>query len=73
MREPDKVESWVVFQALQGDQSGIRSVCTESEWVDIVARKPGLNQLVRADIASETEAEKLARGTSGDIVKRKRG
>ena len=70
MREPDKIETWVVFQAMQGEQSGIRSVCTESEWTAIVARKPGVNQLVQAGITSEMEAEKLARGTSGDVQKR---
>src|SRR5690242_17591801 len=70
MRETDENETWVVFQALQGQQSGIRSVCTQSEWTAIVARQPGLNQLVREGITSETEAEKLARGTSGDEKKR---
>ncbi|MBI3865622.1 MAG: hypothetical protein HY290_27430 [Planctomycetia bacterium] len=70
MREPETTETWVVFQALQGAQSGIRSICTESEWTDILARKPGVNQLVQAGIASETEAEKLARGTSGDAKQR---
>jgi hypothetical protein len=70
MREPEKVETWVVYQAVQGDQSGIRSVCTQSEWPAIEARKPGVNQLVREGITSETEAEKLARGTSGDVKQR---
>src|SRR5207244_3760089 len=70
MREPDKIETWVVYQAVQGDQLGIRSVCTQSEWPTILARRPGVNQLVREGITSETEAEKLARGTSGDVAKR---
>lgn len=70
MPQPDQSETWVVFQAMQGEQSGIRSVCTQSEWTAIVARKPGVNQLVQGGIASETEAEKLARGTSGDVKKR---
>ena len=70
MREPEKIEMWVVYQAVQGDQLGIRSVCTQSEWPAIEARRPGVNQLVREGIVSETEAEKLARGTSGDLKKR---
>ena len=70
MRAPEKIETWVVYQAVQGDQSGIRSVCTQSEWPVIEARKPGVNQLIREGITSETEAELLARGTSGDVKKR---
>ena len=35
-----------------------------------VAQNPGVNKLVQAGITSESEAEKLARGTSGDLKKR---
>ena len=66
MREPEKVEEWVVYQAVQGAQSGIKSVCKQSEWESIESRQPGLNKLLQKGITSEAEAEKLARGTSGD-------
>ena len=33
--------------------------------------KPGQRQLIQGKIANEGEAEKLARGTSGDPVKRR--
>ncbi|MBI3866444.1 MAG: hypothetical protein HY290_31575 [Planctomycetia bacterium] len=70
MREKEKIEHWVVYQAVQGAQSGIRSVCKQSEWEAVESRQPGVNKLVQAGITSESEAEKLARGTSGDLKKR---
>jgi hypothetical protein len=70
MREKEKVEHWVVYQAVQGAQLGIRSVCKQSEWEALDSRQPGVNKLVQAGITSESEAEKLARGTSGDLKKR---
>lgn len=71
MREPEKIEEWVVYEAIQGEQTGIRSVCKQSEWEAIELRHPGFNSLVQKGITSETEAEKLARGTSGDLKPRK--
>lgn len=72
MRQTEKIEEWVVYQTIQGEQTGRRSVCKQSEWEAIELRYPGLNSLVQSGITTETEAEKLARGTSGDIVPRKR-
>jgi len=71
MRELPKVESWVVYEAVQGDDTGRRWVCKQSEWEAIELRHPGLNMLIQQGITSETDAEKLARGTSGDVPKRK--
>ncbi len=70
MRETDKVEAWVVYEAVQGSDVGRKSVCQQSEWEAIDSRHPGHNKLIQAGITSETEAEKLARGTSGDAKKR---
>lgn len=70
MRETEKVEAWVVYEAVQGDNVGRKSVCRQSEWVAIETRFPGHNKLVQGGITNETEAEKLARGTSGDAKKR---
>jgi hypothetical protein len=66
MRET--AEQWAVYEAIQGKAVGIRSVCTDSEWQALELTHPGLNMLVQKGIASEADAEKLARGTSGDPV-----
>jgi len=71
MRPHEKVEDWVVYQTIEGDRTGHRSICKQSEWDALVLRNPAMNVLVQAGIASEMEAEKLARGTSGDLVPRK--
>ena len=67
MRETEKIETWVVFEAVQGNDIGRKSLCKQSDWEDIDSRHPGHNRLVQGGITSETEAEKLARGTSGDV------
>ena len=70
MRKTDLVEAWVVYETVQGDDIGRKSVCQQSEWEDIDSRHPGHNKLILGGILSETEAEKLARGTSGDAKKK---
>ena len=72
MREPAKVEKWVVYETLTGPNIGMKSVCTASDWQAIQLRSPGHNQLVMEGITDETEAEKLARGTSGDLKPRQK-
>jgi hypothetical protein len=64
------VENWVVYETIEGKQSGRRSVCKQSEWQEIERKFPGVNTLVREGIEEESVAEKLARGTSGDAKKR---
>jgi len=71
MRKSEIVEQWVVYEAIQGAQLGMKSVCVQSEWEKIKLHQPGLNRLIQQGIASETEAEILARGTSGDVKPRK--
>lgn len=63
--------SWVVYQsAVRGQPTGPNAVCEQSEWDALEAQAPGANRLIRAGIRSEGEAERLARGTSGDPVPR---
>jgi hypothetical protein len=63
---------WVVYKvAVRGNPDGMNAVCEQSEWDAMELAKPGQHQLIQRDIASEGEAEKLARGTSGDPVKRR--
>lgn len=70
MRELPKVEKWAVYETLSGPTVGRRTVCSASEWKSIQTREPGRHKIIREAITDESEAEKLARGTSGDIKSR---
>jgi len=70
MREK-KVESWVVYlMTVNKKLSETKAVCEQTEWDAMELARPGYHTLVRAGIATETEAEKLARGTAGDPKRR---
>ena len=59
--------SWVVFKMTVYKQAeALYAVCEQSEWDAMELARPGYHTLIQAGIPSETEAEKLARGTSGD-------
>ncbi len=63
---------WVVYQILApGKPEGTRAVCEQSEWEAMDRAKPGRYQLVQGGIVNEGEAERLARGASGDPVPRR--
>jgi hypothetical protein len=63
--------SWVVYRVtIKGQADGPNAVCEQAEWEAMERDRPGLHTLVRAGIASEGEAERLARGTSGDPAPR---
>ena len=69
-----KVESWVVYQMpIKGRDTGMNAVCETKDWEALQVSQPGVMTLIRSGIASEGEAERLARGTSGDPVKRNSG
>jgi len=71
MRQVAEVVSWVVYRmTLHGKPTGMNAVCAQGEWDAMELAQPGYHTLVRAGIASESEAEKLARGTSGDAKPR---
>jgi hypothetical protein len=58
---------WAVYEkgAAENDQ-GMNVVCEQDEWDALELAQPGKNRLIRAGITNEGEAERLARGTSGD-------
>src|SRR5262249_38404647 len=57
-----KNQLWVVYKkTIGGHPSGMNVVCRQSEWDAMVLSKPGLQTLVQDAIASEGEAERLAR------------
>jgi hypothetical protein len=58
---------WVVYRiAVPGKPDGMNAVCEQGEWDGMELSRPGLHQLIQAGVTSEGEAERLARGTSGD-------
>ncbi|HYH64618.1 MAG TPA: hypothetical protein VD866_07990 [Urbifossiella sp.] len=66
-----RAAAWVVYQAVvKGMEQGPNAVCDQAEWDAMEASAPGANRLIRGGITSEAEAERLARGTSGDLVPR---
>jgi len=64
-------ESWVVYQsAVRGEPTGPNAVCEQDEWEALERANPGHNRLIQSGIRTEGEAERLARGTSGDPIAR---
>ena len=67
MPKSDRAVSWVVYlMTVHGRESGVNAVCEQAEWDQIELANPGRHALVRSGISNEAEAERLARGTSGD-------
>ncbi|HZY87423.1 MAG TPA: hypothetical protein VFE78_21480 [Gemmataceae bacterium] len=63
----EKAVSWVVYlMPVKNNAAGMSAVCEQGEWDAMELARPGRHTLVRSGIASEAEAERLARGTSGD-------
>ncbi len=70
MRKSVRVASWAVYQASVQGQPGPNVVCTQAEWEALLREQPGSCRLIRDGIANEGEAERLARGASGEARKR---
>jgi hypothetical protein len=63
--------SWVIYQTVrQGVVSGVNGLCQQNEWEKMERSNPGAQVLIQGGIASEGEAERLARGASGDTKPR---
>lgn len=65
-----RFELWVVYRMAIKGTAGVNAVCTESEWQEMESARPGQHTLLRSGIRTEAEAERLARGTSGDTPPR---
>ena len=62
MRFTKQATSWVVYlMTLHGKKNGLNAVCEQGEWEAMEIARPGYHTLVHAGVASEAEAEKLAR------------
>ncbi len=66
MPKAEKVVSWVVYRMTLHNKAAVSAVCEQDEWEGIEQARPGYHTLLRAGITNEGEAERLARGTSGD-------
>lgn len=69
-----KVESWVVYQMtaiVQKKQIVSNAVCEQSDWEAMQLSQPGVHTLLQSGIPNEADAERLARGTSGDAFGRR--
>jgi hypothetical protein len=68
MRNAEKTVSWVVYLMTvhKPGEDGKLAVCEQSEWDEMERIRPGYHTLVRSGIGNEAEAERQARGTSGD-------
>ena len=67
MRKAGECMSWVVYVNTGGNQAeGMRVICEQAEWDRMELDRPGHHKLVQSGITNEGEAERLARGTSGD-------
>jgi hypothetical protein len=69
MRNTNEASLWAVYQvAANGKQDAAKAMCDQREWAFVESQGQGRCTLIRANITSEAEAERLARGTSGDPV-----
>lgn len=63
--------SWVVYRVtVRGKKGAVNAVCEQAEWDALELAQPGCHTLVQAGIASETEAERLARGGAASVAAR---
>lgn len=74
MRPIEECHAYVVYRmTLSKGAVGGNVVCEQREWDALELARPGFHTLVRSGIATEQEAEKLARGTAGDTPIRQAG
>ena len=71
MRKSNEAVAWAVYRMTTSSKlvkpGGQGTVCEQAEWEEIERNSPGRHALVRENIASEQEAEALARDTSGYV------
>ncbi len=67
MRTTEKCLSWVVYRMeIHGKPITGNAVCEQGEWDAMERVNPGRRKLVQAGIASESDAETLARNSPID-------
>jgi hypothetical protein len=73
MRYATQASSWAVYRiAAQGKEPATNAMCDQGDWAEIERLSAGRCVLIRSHVTNEGEAERLARGTSGDAKPRVR-
>ena len=67
MREISKVQAWVVYEIGTGMQEGLNFVCTQDEWKAVETCGRVGTRIIKKGIIDENVAEKLVRGTLGNL------
>lgn len=74
MRKTNRSEFWAVYRRTMihhKKRFETNAVCEQAEWDAMELAEPGVHALIRGRITTEEEAEKLARGISGDDYRRR--
>ena len=73
MRIVERNTTWVIYlKTIHGKKLAVNAVCEQGEWEQLEAGRPGYHTLVRGGFTNECEAERAARGTSGDLFRSRR-
>jgi hypothetical protein len=68
MRRTELVASWVVYQAtFDRKAEGMIAVCEQGEWESMERAQPGRRVLLKSGIATEGEAEQIARAKPAPV------
>ena len=62
------LSGWVVYKPHLAGPLGPNAVCEQWEWDEMERAEPGRHALVRRNIASEAEAERVARESPGGTL-----
>jgi hypothetical protein len=65
VRKQKVIGPWVVYRSRLAGVHGPNAVCEQAEWDAMEMAEPGVNTLLQSGVASEAEAEKLAREMPG--------
>lgn len=62
-----ELTSWVVYLTPVHKKQPMKAVCEQSEWEAMELGRPGFNTLIQSGIATEGEAEKVARDEPAQV------
>jgi hypothetical protein len=66
-----KSEGWAVYwMPMKAGEEPVRAICAQAEWEAMDRAKPGYYTLIQGNMPSEGQAERLARGKSGETPPR---
>jgi hypothetical protein len=65
MKQRIQLAGWVVYKSHLAGAQGPNAVCEQWEWDEMELAAPGRHTLIRQGIASEPEAERVARESPG--------